>query len=738
MPADDFGTTNLADHIVVSDASFTLEALAGNDTIAGEIVSLESASIDAGADDDTITLTAWGEAQSGAVTLLGGTGADTITASLSQLEATIGGGEGDDVLDLADLFTAVVSGDDGEDAITVICGAAESIGIDGGSGADTITAAITGNWVSDDVYDEDLTADLTNAALAARGVVSIVGGAGNDILDLALSVAQAVIDAGAGDDTIRLDTGIGTPDPRSGTAQELTLLTGAGRDTIRLAYPSWGGDGWGAGRDSVAVVSDFTAGPGGDVLDLSEIVLWGDPPPEDGEDGPGTGAEDTGEGAGLSKHGGFGVEDGEPPPVVEDDEDAPTDDADDCDAISEPPQLAQLWFEQRGADTVLCGDFGFGAVVLITLSGVEATTLTDDNILGGALPAIGAPPDDSTGDDPGDSGGGSDDGGPVDVGDGGGEDTSPGDVDPLPDDTEDDSDSNGDGGGGGGDAGGGDASDPDAGEDGDSGTGAEDGAFWGDAEDNLFEGGDGDDTMAGGAGADNLAGGAGADLMSGGTEDDTLDGGDGDDFLAGGQGDDTLTGALGDDTINGGTGDDTIEGGAGDDVLGAGRGSDTVSGGAGEDAIGGGAGQDLISGDAGDDMIGGGAGDDTILGGAGDDFLAGGGRNDLISGDAGNDTLNGGAGNDTLTGGAGADLFVFTLGKAGNLDILTDFSRGEDLIQIAGLDKAPGTGLQGFFEALSPTTVNYEGETAVQLSFAGQTILCLGIDGLTKEDFLFL
>ncbi|MFD2175110.1 calcium-binding protein [Rhodobacter lacus] len=269
--------------------------------------------------------------------------------------------------------------------------------------------------------------------------------------------------------------------------------------------------------------------------------------------------------------------------------------------------------------------------------------------------------------------------------------------------------------------------------------GAGDDGLRGGAGNDTVDGGPGDDNISGAEGADSLSGGDGDDLMGGGLDNDSMDGGTGNDFMGGGMGDDTLLGSAGNDTVNGGAGDDSMGGGIGNDVMGASFGNDTLLGGDGNDAMGGGSGRDSLSGDANNDTIGGGEGDDTIRGGAGDDFLAGGGRHDRIFGDAGDDMINGGEGNDTMTGGTGADVFLFNAGTEDNVDILTDFSRGEDLIRLVGVEKAPGgSGLQAYFDALDPETVTYEGATAVQLSYDGQTILVLGLSSLGKEDFIFL
>jgi serralysin len=73
-----------------------------------------------------------------------------------------------------------------------------------------------------------------------------------------------------------------------------------------------------------------------------------------------------------------------------------------------------------------------------------------------------------------------------------------------------------------------------------------------------------------------------------------------------------------------------------------------------------------------------------IVGNAADNTLSGGAGNDTLSGAAGNDRLNGGTGNDTLTGGLGLDAFLFNtaLNAATNRDIIKDFVRADDTIQL--------------------------------------------------------
>ena len=104
------------------------------------------------------------------------------------------------------------------------------------------------------------------------------------------------------------------------------------------------------------------------------------------------------------------------------------------------------------------------------------------------------------------------------------------------------------------------------------------------------------------------------------------------------------------------------------------------------DEIDGGAGHDRLFGLDGNDEIDGGQGDDLLDGGAGNDDLDGQQGNDTLIGGLGNDLLNGGAGNDVLTGGAGADIFEFYPGSG--RDVITDFTNGEDRIEIDGLGRA--------------------------------------------------
>jgi Ca2+-binding RTX toxin-like protein len=88
--------------------------------------------------------------------------------------------------------------------------------------------------------------------------------------------------------------------------------------------------------------------------------------------------------------------------------------------------------------------------------------------------------------------------------------------------------------------------------------------------------------------------------------------------------------------------------------------------------------------------------DDLILGTA----IEGSRGNDLLVGGSGNDTLSAAAGRDTLTGGDGADVFVWNFASDIGFslrDTITDFTSGEDKIDLSAIDADLGTaGLQSF------------------------------------------
>lgn len=122
-----------------------------------------------------------------------------------------------------------------------------------------------------------------------------------------------------------------------------------------------------------------------------------------------------------------------------------------------------------------------------------------------------------------------------------------------------------------------------------------------------------------------------------------------------------------------------------------------------------------------------GSGNDTLVGNAADNyFLAGDGFDTLIGG-AGTDILEGQGGIDILTGGLDPDGFVLSGTGSDGLDVVTDFTDGEDLLfflaatsfdDISVVDRAFGT------------VVGFNGERAVLMGIES--------DLISADDFVFL
>ncbi|PUB14847.1 calcium-binding protein [Yoonia sediminilitoris] len=70
-----------------------------------------------------------------------------------------------------------------------------------------------------------------------------------------------------------------------------------------------------------------------------------------------------------------------------------------------------------------------------------------------------------------------------------------------------------------------------------------------------------------------------------------------------------------------------------------------------------------------------------LAGTTGNDILQGHDGEDVITGSAGDDIIRDGGGNDTLTGGAGKDIFI--LSRDGTTDVISDFTAGEDVLDLA-------------------------------------------------------
>jgi Ca2+-binding RTX toxin-like protein len=98
----------------------------------------------------------------------------------------------------------------------------------------------------------------------------------------------------------------------------------------------------------------------------------------------------------------------------------------------------------------------------------------------------------------------------------------------------------------------------------------------------------------------------------------------------------------------------------------------------------------------------GGRASDSLVGNGAANRLAGNAGNDVLSGAGGNDVLTGGAGRDRLAGGAGRDVFDFdraadTGATALRRDVISDFTRGMDRIDLSGIDANASTAVNDAF-----------------------------------------
>ncbi|MFZ1662813.1 MAG: calcium-binding protein [Paracoccaceae bacterium] len=226
-----------------------------------------------------------------------------------------------------------------------------------------------------------------------------------------------------------------------------------------------------------------------------------------------------------------------------------------------------------------------------------------------------------------------------------------------------------------------------------------------------------------------------------------------------GSGNDTVIGSAGADVIIAGTGNDVLRGGGGDDIfkLGASAGTDTFDGGSGNDHIE--ATANNIS------LIATGAnlsGIETISSGGFSGFkivgttannalnfstvtlsgvtrIEGGNGNDTIVGSAGADVIEGGAGRDILTGGAGADTFDFNLAShskgTANIDLITDFVRGQDVVDLSTIDANGALAGDAFIFLGSAAFTGVAGQLRYDTtSIAGVTRILADLDGNRTVD----
>ncbi len=715
-----------ADSFVGADGHDSLSGAAGNDTLDGGWGGNDT--LNGGSGNDLLL------GGSGNDSLLGGTGSDALSGGSGN--DILHGGDGDDNVQQSVTLHGVLTyvtgldGGDGNDLVDggtgndILLGGSGHDTLTGGDGNDTLTANVEGDMSNSDmvhggngndsiaVGDGDVVyGDAGNDTIAIQGSGALVdGGADDDLISVNAWSSQAAIDTvlgGDGNDTITawsygtalsLDGGNGNDvlvvhghgTATGGAGNDTidvtdidaatTVTTGADADTVVVSYD----------RNAHATVADFTAGAGGDRLDV-----W----------------------SALAQFGLTG------------------------DSLADPFQAGTMRLTASGSDTVVqvygVDPYYGGAPAwhdVAVLQGVAPSSLTGDNFTGGITPTPDLTPMTVTGTSGNDT---------LTAGEGNdlvtgqaGNDLMDGGL--AGNDTLQGNDGN--------DTllgyGGNDSLD----------GGASNDALAGGVGDDTLLGGDGDDAgyvslqlehgvvswqgLSGGAGNDSIDGGAGNDYLSGGTGNDTLIGGTGNDTIVGIDAADSVTGGAGFDNlqisngnglyVNGGSDDDTINGDSynptspitNSTILG-GIGNDsislshvdhsTISGGDGNDLIfvdastsnpygygnsyGPGA-ADRVSGDGGNDTI-------TLYGtghvvdlGAGDDLLVL-GTSDYYATQAGAATITTGAGSDTLVAVApGIANYWYGTPDTYATSEVTDFTAGAggDRIDLSAIDAQLGLG----------------------------------------------
>lgn len=272
----------------------------------------------------------------------------------------------------------------------------------------------------------------------------------------------------------------------------------------------------------------------------------------------------------------------------------------------------------------------------------------------------------------------------------------------------------------------------------------------------------------GGSVADAIYGNSASNLLNGNGGNDTLSGGRGNDILNGGRGDDSMAGGDGNDRYyvaqagdavveTSGGGMDTVWSGLASYTLGSNVESGRILSSWGADMAGNALANVIYAG-AGNNVMEGGAGVDTVsywyatagvkvrlqvttsqategsgtdrissfenvAGSAFNDRLVGSNGANRLAGGDGNDVLRGAGGADRLIGGAGRDVFELdTLSHSGitsaTRDVIADFERGQDRIDLRGIDANGATGTNDAFAYIGTAAFSSSDATG-QLRLSG-------------------
>jgi Ca2+-binding RTX toxin-like protein len=251
----------------------------------------------------------------------------------------------------------------------------------------------------------------------------------------------------------------------------------------------------------------------------------------------------------------------------------------------------------------------------------------------------------------------------------------------------------------------------------------------------------------------------GNDRITGGGERDWINVGRGDDIVHGGGGDDFLLGEIGSDYLYGDDGDDSLFGGKDEDHLYGGSGTNLLRGGLHNDTYHVESATDLVIEDFGggtrDVVMAGvdsftlpdlveiltytGSGSFSGTGNALANTITGGRGNDVLRGEAGSDILVGGAGKDMLTGGDGADRFIFATADSysggGARDVITDFTSGEDKIDLSALSISDEAS-QITFKGVGSGLIVYVDTNLNGFDYSDFAIQLAGVQSVQVSDFI--
>jgi Ca2+-binding RTX toxin-like protein len=157
----------------------------------------------------------------------------------------------------------ILQGGDGNDTLY---GGAGNDHLYGGKGDDLLNGDDTGKPTEDGTAGTDfLDGGAGNDTLATSwGADTLLGGTGNDILSvrsassLPASSYQVTVNGGEGDDRLTVFSGVLS-------TVTVSMSGGAGSDTFELFLSQ-------RGQNAARIITDFQAGPGGDVLDMFELM----------------------------------------------------------------------------------------------------------------------------------------------------------------------------------------------------------------------------------------------------------------------------------------------------------------------------------------------------------------------------------------------------------------------------------------------------------------------------------